>query len=313
MSLGSALLKRLFVHRILGIPWTAITFSRKRDPTHGKPCALLPNGSPAPVEFNISHQAGLVALVGCSTSSLDAELGVDIVCVNERNDYRTIDDEGFDAWIDIYAEILSAEESFDLKYNAAAFPLLDGTLLTPELLQANRHDRCTRRNEGLEITLPSGEERKFDSDLLIDAKLRRFYTFWCYKEAYIKLDGEALLANWIPRLEFKNVRAPRPGTPARCSTYGVWGERVGDAEVWFSRAGEDKPAGVDTRHWKEGESRVLADTRVEIQAFEEDFMIGVAAKMRSGCAEGGSGLPEVLTSFKGLHLEEDVMAVAREA
>jgi 4'-phosphopantetheinyl transferase len=322
MSLGSALLKRLFVHKTLAIPWKDITFGRKRDPKHGKPCALLPPTSPgsspipAPIEFNISHQAGLVALVGCKTATLDAEIGVDIVCVNERNDYRTIDEEGFDGWIDMYSEIFSHEESFDMKYNADAFPLLDGTIVSPALLQAHRHDRCTKRNEALRIKLPNREERTFDSDLLIDAKLRRFYTFWCYKEAYIKLDGEALLAKWIPRLEFKNVRAPKPGTPARCSTHGSWGERVGDAEVWFTKSGNttgDGPVGVDALNLREGESRMLDDTRVEIQAFEEDFMIGVAAKMRSSTIEGGGRLPEVLTSFKSLHLEEDVMGIVRNA
>lgn len=128
MSLGSALLKRIFVHKTLGIPWKDIAFGRKRDPKHGKPCALLPPNStrsypiPAPVEFNVSHQAGLVALVGCKTDQLDAELGVDIVCVNERNDYRVIDEEGFDGWVDVYSEIFSHEESFDMKYNADAFP-----------------------------------------------------------------------------------------------------------------------------------------------------------------------------------------------
>lgn len=222
----------------------------------------------------------------------------------------------------MYAELFSHEELFDMKYNADAFPLLDGTIISPSLLQHERHDRCCHRNQTLHVTLPSGESRAFDSDLLIDAKLRRFYTFWCYKEAYIKLDGEALLAKWIPRLEFRNVRAPRAGTPARCSTHGVWGERVGDAEVWFSHSkplkghgqsedgsGRDAPVGVDV---VEGESRHLGDTRVEIQAFEEDFMIGVAAKMRGVGGKGG-GLPEVLTRFRGLHLEEDVMGVARMA
>jgi 4'-phosphopantetheinyl transferase len=323
MSLGSALIKRLFVHNSLGIPWKDITFGRKRDPKHGKPCALLPPSAtsanpstpiPAPIEFNVSHQAGLVALVGCKTDSLDAELGVDIVCVNERNDYRTIDEEGFDSWIDIYSEIFSHEESFDMKYNCDSFPLLDGTLITPALLQDCRHDRCTKRNETLHVVLENGQERTFDSDLLIDAKLRRFYTFWCYKEAYIKLDGEALLAQWIPRLEFKNVRAPASGTQARCSTHGTWGERVGDAEVWFTKAkGKGGPAGVDALNMKDGESRKLDDTRVEIQAFEEDFMIGVAAKMRKSGIEGGGRLPEVLTRFEGLHLEGDVLGVARKA
>ncbi|KAH4001585.1 hypothetical protein HBI81_029470 [Parastagonospora nodorum] len=320
MSLGSALLKRLFVHKSLGIPWKDITFGRKRDPKHGKPCALLPpspsNPStpiPAPLEFNISHQAGLVVLVGCKTADLDAELGVDIVCVNERNEYRTIDSEGFDAWIDIYSEIFSDEESWDMKYNCDAFPLLNGKIVTPAILQAHRHDRCTRRNQTLKVKL-DGEDVTFDSELVIDAKLRRFFTFWCYKEAYIKLDGEALLAKWIPRLEFRNVRAPKQGTVARCSTHGTWGERVCDAEVWFTKAaGSGGPAGVDALNMRSGESRRLDDTRVEIQAFEENFMIGVAAKMRSSTIEGGGRLPEVLTKFEGLDLEADVMGVARAA
>lgn len=293
MSLASALLKRLFVHKTLGIPWKDITFGRKRDPKHGKPVALLPPPlhGPAACEFNISHQAGLVALVGCKTDELDAELGVDIVCVNERNTAATIDTEGFEAWIDMYAGIFSTEEAFDIKYNAPSFPLLDGTLITPDML--GRHDRCCTRGQQLSLTLPNGTSQSFSSDLLIDAKLRRFYTFWCYKEAYIKLDGEALLADWIPQLEFKHVRSPAPGTPARCSTHGVWGERVSDAEVWFKQA-----------H--------MPECRVEIQAYEEDFMVGVAARER-GWEGADEGLPEVLTRFESLHLEEDVMSVAREA
>jgi 4'-phosphopantetheinyl transferase len=223
-----------------------------------------------------------------------------------------VDEEGFDGWVDMYAELFSAEELFDIKYNVDPFPLLDGTMVTHEIL--GRHDRCCRRNEHLNVTLPSGEQRELDSDLLIDAKLRRFYTFWCFKEAYIKLDGEALLAEWIPQLEFKHVRAPTPGTPARCSTHGTWGERASDAEVWFSMKWDGKgPAGV--RGLKKGECGRLEDTRVEIQAFEEDFMIGVAAREKRDSAIDGSRkkLPHVLTHFRGLHLEEDVMSVARGA
>ncbi|KAL5118733.1 hypothetical protein ACEQ8H_003410 [Pleosporales sp. CAS-2024a] len=323
MSLGSALLKRLFVHQSLGIPWKDITFGRKRDPKHGKPCALLPPSAsspsttpiPAPLEFNVSHQAGLVALVGCKTAVLDAELGVDIVCVNERNESRTIDQEGFHGWIDMYSEIFSHDESLDMKYNCDEFALLDGTIVTPVMLQAHGHDTCTRRNQSLRVRLDNGEHTTFDSELLIDAKLRRFYTFWCYKEAYIKLDGEALLAKWIPRLEFRNVRAPKQGTVTTCSTHGTSGERVGDAEVWFtkSRSVGGGPAGVDVQSMKAGESKRLSDTRMEIQAFEEDFMIGVAAKMRSSEVVGGARLPDVLTKFEGLNLEGDIMSVAREA
>lgn len=283
MSLASALLKRLFVCKSLNVPWKDARFGRKRDPRHGKPCALLPNGKPAPIEFNVSHQNGLVCLVGCQTNAV--ELGADIVCVNERNDYRVIDEEGFESWVDIYQEIFSQEESWDMKYNADAFKLLDGTEITPDCL--GRNDRCCVRNQELVATLPSGEKKQFSSELLIDAKLRRFYTFWCYKEAYIKLDGEALLANWIKELEFKGVRAPNAGTVARCSTHGTWGERVGDTEVWLKQ-------------------KRLDDVRIEIRAFEENFMIGVAVKP-------SELLPDVLTGFESLHVEEDVMAFARSS
>jgi 4'-phosphopantetheinyl transferase len=282
MTLASALLKRLFVSKTLDIPWKDVRFGRKRDPTHGKPCALLPDGSPAPIEFNVSHQAGLLALVGCNTN--EVELGVDIVCVNERNDYRVIDAEGFGGWVDIYQDIFSPEESADMKNNADTFKLLDGTEVHPESLDPSAR-RCLTRNQSLRARLPSGETRTFSSELLLDAKLRRFYTFWCYKEAYIKLDGEALLAKWIKELEFRNVRAPQPGTVARCSTHGSWGERVGDAQVWLK-------------------GRRLEDVRVEIQAFEEDFMLSVAAKPVGL-------LPEVLTGFERVDLEGDVVDWAR--
>ncbi|XTI83046.1 4'-phosphopantetheinyl transferase [Cenococcum geophilum] len=281
MALGSALLKRLFVSKSLGLPWLDIRFGRKGDPKHGKPCCLLPDGSTAPIEFNVSHQAGLVALVGCQIA--DMELGADIVCVNERNDYRVIDQDGFDGWVDVYQEIFSAEESWDMKYNTDPFKLLDGTELSPA--DVGRNDRCCTRDKELTVVLKSGEERRFSSDLLIDAKLRRFYTFWCYKEAFIKLTGEALLAKWIKNLEFRNVRAPVAGTIARCSTLGSWGERVDDVEVWLHR-------------------KKLEDVKMEIQAFEENFMIAIAAKP-------SSKLPfNDFPKFASLNLEQDIIAVA---
>ncbi|KAL5394124.1 hypothetical protein PMIN06_008617 [Paraphaeosphaeria minitans] len=276
MSLASALLKRRFVSRTLAIPWAQVRYGRRRDPTHGKPCALLPNGEHAPLEFNVSHQNGLVALVG--SSSPDAELGVDIVHTNERLAYthKLVDREGLDGWVDMYADIFSDEECWDIKYNLDPFTLLDGTDVTPEML--GRHDRVCQRGQPVSATLPSGERRVFSSDLIIDAKLRRFYVYWCFKEAYIKLDGEALLAKWIKELEFKNVRAPRPGGPA------AWGERVSDSEVWLKRMR-------------------LADVRLEIQSFEDAFMIAVAARP-------ADRLPDHLTDFQSLRLEHDLVRFA---
>ncbi|KAF2747228.1 phosphopantetheinyl transferase [Sporormia fimetaria CBS 119925] len=279
MSLASALLKRLFVSKTLDIPWKDVKFSRQGDPKHGKPCAVLSDGSETPVEFNVSHQAGLVALVGCRTDTHKVQLGVDIVCVNERNDYRIVDAQGLHGWLDMYKEIFSQAELEDMKYNVDTFLLNDGTEVTPD--QLGPHIRCTTMNENLTATLPTGEKRTFQSDLLIEAKLRRFYTYWCYKEAYIKLDGEALLAPWLSELEFRNVHAPPPGTAPRCGTLGSWGERRVDTEVWMK-------------------GMRLDDVRIEIQSYEENYMISVAAKP-------APVLPEVLTAFESLNLEEEAI------
>ncbi|EKG13433.1 4'-phosphopantetheinyl transferase [Macrophomina phaseolina MS6] len=287
LSLGSALLKRAFVSRATGTPWHAVRFGRAGDPVHGKPCCVDERGVPVPgVTFNISHQAGLVALVGSTLPG--AELGVDVVCVNERNDYRVIDRDGFEGWVDMYDEIFSAEECWDMKYSLGdgAVQLLDGTFLTPAEL--GRADRCCRRDQTLTAARrrPDGEveEVKFSSELVVDAKLRRFYTFWCYKEAYIKLTGEALMASWLKQLEFKNVRAPRPGTVARCSTHGSWGEKVDDVEVWLH-------------------GRRVEDVRMEIQAFEEDRMVSIAVK----------NVPGEIPSIHRVDLELDILSLASKA
>lgn len=285
MSLGSALLKRLYVSKALGIPWSQVKILRKSDPVHGKPCAVLPDGTFAPIDFNVSHQAGLVTLVGWKGDPAQVnkdddsptQVGVDIVCVNERDDYRTIDQEGFDGWIDIYEEVFSEEERWDMKFNIDSLTLLDGRKITPELL--GRHDRCIRRNVDLSITLPSGQTERFNSDLLVDAKLRRFYTFFCYKEAYIKLAGEALLAPWLKQLEFRNVKSPTAGTVARCSTHGTWGEKVTDVDVLLH-------------------GKAVKDVRMTIQAFEEQYMIATAIR----------GQPDLdMPSFTNLNLDSDVL------
>ncbi|KAF4310856.1 putative 4 -phosphopantetheinyl transferase protein [Botryosphaeria dothidea] len=286
MALGSALLKRAFVAKTTGTPWRAIRFGRAGDPVHGKPCAVDAAGAPLPgVSFNVSHQAGLVALVGVAREG--AECGVDVVCVNERNDYRVIDRDGFEGWVDMYEEIFSREELWDMKYCLPdGVQLLDGSWLEAEDL--GRGDRCCRRDRTLRAVrrLEGGgtEGVEFSSELVVDAKLRRFYTYWCYKEAYIKLTGEALMASWLKQLEFRNVRAPRPGTVARCSTHGSWGEKVDDIEVWL--------------HGKRVE-----DVRMEIQAFEEDRMISVAVK----------NVPGDIPPIHRVDLEQDILSLASQA
>lgn len=294
MALGSALLKRLFVSESLGIPWHDVKFTKRGDPVHGKPCVLLPDGVSSPLDFNISHQAGLVALIGWNGTSkpISSEsvgendpihVGADIVCVNERDDWRNIDLEGFDGWIDIYEEIFSEEERWDMKFNVDSVTLLDGQILTAE--EIGRHDRCLRKDVPLTVTRMNGQQVTFNSDLLLEAKLRRFYTFFCYKEAYIKLAGEALLAPWLKQLEFHNVKSPKAGTVARCSTHGTWGERIDDVEILMR-------------------GNKVENVKMVIQAFEENFMFATAVQ--------GNSKTEI-PPFEKLDLEHDILAVANMA
>ncbi|KAI9683288.1 MAG: hypothetical protein M1822_006153 [Bathelium mastoideum] len=281
LALGSALLKRLFIRKILGVPWTSISFHRRGDPMHGKPCYIHRDDPSIVVEFNVSHQHGLVALVG--SLGADIELGVDIVSVNERDDFRIINSEGFDGWVDMFDEIFGVEDRWDMKYNVDRFQLLDGTVITGA--QLGRADRCCVTDKELitQAVGPDGSPWRFNSDLLIDAKLRRFYTFWCYKEAYIKLSGEALLAPWLRQLEFRNVVSPLPGTVARCSTDGVWGERLTDVEVLLH--------GETQEH-----------VRMEIQAFEENYMIA--------CAINTSRIGAEFPPFEVIDIERELLQYA---
>lgn len=304
MSLGSALLKRLFVSKTLGIPWKDVCLGRKGHKKHGKPCAVDDLGRVLDgIDFNVSHQNGLVALVGWDgrkyhdysphnqimnvmspTPPQDSIMvGVDIVSVNERDTAaNTIDSEGFDGWVDIYDYVFSDTERWEMKYDVDKVVLLDGTTVTREEL--GRHDRCISRHCDLECITQGGRRVSFSSELLIEAKLRRFYTYFCYKEAYIKLAGEALLAPWLRQLEFCNVRSPRPGTVARCSTHGTWGEEVDDVEVRMH-------------------GRTVTNVRMKIQAFEEEFMISTAVQ--------GNHIANLhVPAFRKLDIDRDILAFA---
>ncbi|KAK5674591.1 hypothetical protein LTR17_027801 [Elasticomyces elasticus] len=305
MSLGSALLKRAFITQVLGIAWKDVKLARKGNEKHGKPCAVDEYGRPIEgIDFNVSHQNGLVALVGWDgrrrqryspnghimgvlspgATPEDVMVGVDIVCVNERESAMlTIEQEGFDGWVDIYDAVFSDEERWTMKYDVDYVTLLDGTHLPAK--DVGRNDRVLRRNQSLTCVTQTGAEHIFSSDLLLDAKLRRFYTYFCYKEAYIKLAGEALLAPWLKQLEFFNVRSPKPGVVARCSTHGTWGEEVDDVEVKLH-------------------GRVVDDVKMKIQAFEEDFMIS--------CAIQGNINGLKIPAFKKLNLQQDVLSCAND-
>ncbi|KAL3467239.1 hypothetical protein BJX64DRAFT_249094 [Aspergillus heterothallicus] len=194
MSLVSQLLKYLFIHRTCRIPWSEISISRTPDP-HRRPCFIpsgdsLAQGKIPEIEFNVSHQASMVAIVGTTISPppplrapdsegsmgwKKPEVGVDITCVNERQNRsgegRSL--AALEQYIDIFSEVFSGQEMGDMRA----------------------------------LTGASAEVRS-SMDQLVDYGYRLFYTYWALKEAYIKMTGEALLAPWLRELEFSNVVAP---------------------------------------------------------------------------------------------------------
>jgi 4'-phosphopantetheinyl transferase len=49
------------------------------------------------------------------------------ICVNERDDYRAIDADGYDAWIDIYSSF--SHGRWSMKYDVDYVTMLDGSIL----------------------------------------------------------------------------------------------------------------------------------------------------------------------------------------
>jgi 4'-phosphopantetheinyl transferase len=237
MSLASTLLKYLFIHRTAQIPWSEVTISRWPAP-HKRPYWSPPSSWPGTfgLEFNVSHQAGLTVLVGCKTpdknsssqpdihfdilhngvtptdsiTSPKPRLGVDITCTSEshRGPKKMTNSAEFAKWVDIFAEMFSARERHDMQHapttTDSASPLSPGS--------------CARdTNTNSELNPPTEEGHTL-------AKLRRFYTYWSLKEAYIKMVGEGLLASWLRELEFTNV-IPPPLPPATAS-HDSWGSPI---------------------------------------------------------------------------------------
>ena len=118
----------------------------------------------------------------------------------------------------------------------------------------------------------------------IRIKLRHFYAHWCLKEAYIKMTGEALLAPWLKDLEFRDVTVPLAASQlSETSPNGPFGQICNDVEIWFRG------------------SRVM-DVKMELQAYNEDYMIGIAC----------SDINAQLSHIRELDVAQDVYLMAGE-
>ena len=104
-------MKRLYISQALKVQWQDVHLSKQK----GKPHAVDHRGAPiAGIDFNVSHQNGLVALVGrkpVQSNETTLVVGVDITCVNERNDHHRIKEKDIDRWIDAYASVSSNKRS----------------------------------------------------------------------------------------------------------------------------------------------------------------------------------------------------------
>ncbi|KAL5627450.1 hypothetical protein BROUX41_003603 [Berkeleyomyces rouxiae] len=190
LSLVSSLLKRLLISRYADVCWAD---AQAQPDHHKKPVFRCPTTGAEPVAFNVSHQDGLVVLAAVcgypAATSHDphagaVEVGVDVVSTRERH-HRDMDalvkptraavTAAWNDHVDVYTEIFSPGELHYLK-----------TLPTPAYIA------------------PAGEaEAAF--------RLRYFYALWCLREAYVKMDGQALTAPWISALEFRSFHPPVAG------------------------------------------------------------------------------------------------------
>ncbi len=182
MALGSHLLKHYVVAKTCGIAWAASNISR--DARH-KPIFVDPATGRQPLAFNVSHQAGLVAVAGVrGYGGGQIDVGVDVVSPAERRvrDHRMVHEDGWLRFVDMHADVFGTGEAEYLKYQV-------------------------RR------TLPRGADaagRPVSAEALTDFKLRAFYTLWCLREAYVKMTGDALVAPWLHELQFRNLVPPKP-------------------------------------------------------------------------------------------------------
>jgi 4'-phosphopantetheinyl transferase len=130
----------------------------------------------------------------------------------------------------------------------------------------------------------------------IKVKLRRFYTYFCIKEAYIKLVGEGLLADWIEKCESRNVDVPRSS-----SGNSLWGEKIVAGQLLNSSSESDRSDSLEI--WLHGEE--VRNVRTEMQAFDGDYIITTMMTPSNLLGENAEFQP-----WKMLDLKKDILDAA---
>ena len=290
MSLASQLLKHLVITKYCHVPWCKSAFSRDAKGKPFWPPSDVASKNHVKIGFNVSHQAGLVSLIAVIGGDGDVEVGTDVVCVDERldHDYRQIEKEGFFSWVDIYADVFAESEVSYMKLAPVRLSLDTG--LEFNGFGKDVLSRCQQRNAMLEVQVVERGQQKattlsLDGNVIIDAKMRRFYAMWCLREAYVKMTGEALLAPWLKELEILDVEAPEGDKTIHGPASLQKGQVVKDFRINF----KGKP---------------ITNVMMELVALGTSYM--VASSARSATGSDVSSLK--MGDWKILDLQSDILA-----
>jgi len=294
MSLASHLLKHLVITKYCNVPWSKSKLSR--EPKHGKPCYIPEGdvGDHVQIDFNVSHQAGIVSLIAAVGFKSQVDVGTDVVCANERlkHDYANIDKDGFFSWVDMHADVFAESEVDHMKLAPVSTTELG---LSNGEIQGYGKDtisRCQRRNGKLNLTITKGggeadESVQIMSNVVIDAKMRRFYAMWCLRETYVKMTGEALLAPWLRELEICDVQSPaaKEGIPDSSSL--ETGEMARNFKIIFK-------------------GKLVENVDMELSALGEAYMVGGAVRAANPEERSLTAMGKWLE----LDLEADILDIA---
>lgn len=288
MSLASHLLKHLVITKYCNVPWSESKISR--DP-RGKPCFISEDStSNNTIDFNVSHQAGIVSLIASIGFKEKVHVGTDVVCVNERlkQDYSHIDKSGFFDWVDMHEDVFAKSELQHMKLSPMPVEV-DGKEVELTGYGKDALSRCQWRNVPIKagyLGSDGTETIDISGDVVIDKKLRMFYAMWCVRETYVKMTGEALLAPWLKDLEIKDVQPPAAAHDIRDQNSLEVGESKNSFPIFFK-------------------GRRTNDVEMELTALGPHYMIG-------GAVWGPRGVQktEFLANWVSLDIYADVLEFA---
>jgi len=288
------LLKHLVISKYCNVPWSRSTISRDAN---GKPC-FIPEGRTSKqltMDFNVSHQAGIVSLIASVGFKEKVQVGTDVVCANERQkqDYAHIEKQGFFDWVDMHGDVFAESELNHMKLSPVSIDL-DLPDATLDGFAQDSLSRCQWRNGkvNVKVTGANAEEMnvQVDSNTVIDKKLRRFYAMWCLREAYVKMTGEALLAPWLKDLEISDVQAPAATKDIQSMASLEEGDTGKDFTIYFK-------------------GKKVTDVNMELSALGSDFMVAGSVKVPKGAKDSELAMGR----WRELNLEDDILAVAERA